>query len=226
MKRILLILLSGLGVSYGANAATTFTVTPDDTLVSTIAYNNLVAFDIFQDNTTSGTINLAWTRVSMSVPPTWDYSTCDYNTCYSGIPVSGTMAQVASGGQGFLALNLNPYSDAGTAIVRIYVYDVNFPAQGDTLTWIISTPTAINEYSLVEVELYPNPANDFVTLNTGANQSGSVQIMDLNGKLVLTAEIYDRITRIDVSMLPAGVYVIRFATGDHSEAVKELVITR
>lgn len=70
------------------------------------------------------------------------------------------------------------------------------------------------------VALYPNPATDRVTIEIrdATSQQVSVELMDMNGKIRLSDDLTVKegvtLKQLDVSVLPAGVYVLRMTWND------------
>ena len=60
----------------------------------------------------------------------------------------------------------------------------------------------------VNVEVYPNPVLDL--LNVNGKNIKMVEVIDMNGRTVLTSE---RAGRINMSTLSEGVYMVRVTTG-------------
>ncbi len=58
-----------------------------------------------------------------------------------------------------------------------------------------------------ELNLYPNPASEFITVKTNVREKASLQIYDLQGKLWLDKTISTGITTISTSELPVGTYI-------------------
>jgi hypothetical protein len=58
------------------------------------------------------------------------------------------------------------------------------------------------------LQLYPNPANDHVTVLTGSHAPVSVTVDSIEGRRVMTAEVVMEGT-LDVSQLPHGVYIVK-----------------
>jgi len=205
-----------------------YTITPDDTLADVAQLNTLTAYDIYLDNTSGSTLSLAWTRVSLSMPAGWDYSLCDYTNCYAGIPASGTMTPCPAAGQAFLAVNINPYAINGTAVVRIYVYDTSSPSIGDTLTWILSTPTGVEEHAAAAFTLFPNPAGSQLVLHAVKTpvEGATFAILGMDGREVMTIPAVAEETHVDVSALAAGNYLLRYTTPEGNYSVQRLMIAR
>ncbi|MBE0646971.1 MAG: C10 family peptidase [Bacteroidales bacterium] len=80
-----------------------------------------------------------------------------------------------------------------------------------------------------QISLFPNPANDLVTIEfkTTFPQSVRFEVMDVNGRIRLSdhAEATSGMsqTKIDIKMLPAGVYFLHI-TGKQETIVKKLII--
>jgi len=60
------------------------------------------------------------------------------------------------------------------------------------------------------IELYPNPANDFITVNT--QKDTVIYIIDTSGRILITQNVANSSERIDVSKLSCGIYFVK--TGD------------
>ena len=69
-----------------------------------------------------------------------------------------------------------------------------------------------------EVKMYPNPVNDFLTIE---NTTGVVTILDASGK-VLNEQFSKGITSVDFSDLPKGVYFVRISNENDATTYKIL----
>jgi hypothetical protein len=64
------------------------------------------------------------------------------------------------------------------------------------------------------VQVYPNPATDFVTIRFAealSNQPVNFVVTDMMGRKLLSEDSVNSLFTIDVSQWPSGVYVIRLA---------------
>ncbi len=57
-----------------------------------------------------------------------------------------------------------------------------------------------------DLNVYPNPADDYVTIEIPENRNGDLYIIDAIGQLVYHRTDYKGIERLDVSFLPIGIY--------------------
>jgi hypothetical protein len=89
--------------------------------------------------------------------------------------------------------------------------------------------TASVEEQLSQLQLYPNPAQDWAELSFGEAFSGTVslQLLDMSGKVLLDEQVdasQQRSHRIQLTEagLKAGLYLLRLRQGEHSQTLKLL----
>jgi photosystem II stability/assembly factor-like uncharacterized protein len=73
--------------------------------------------------------------------------------------------------------------------------------------------TTVDRKEAGQVELFPNPSADVVTLRTMDEASLPVEVIDAMGRVVLRTSTTGRETRIDLSSLKAGLYRVRTGIG-------------
>ena len=67
---------------------------------------------------------------------------------------------------------------------------------------------------LTGIELYPNPANSYITIDFGSsNDINQLVIVDISGKEVLTQEVNTTAHQVDIQRLSSGVYNICLSNG-------------
>ena len=94
----------------------------------------------------------------------------------------------------YVAINLNSING-----YKLYIDDVQLRVQD---------PLGLNETAKTRVNIYPNPATDFISVTSDSPVS-AVAIYDLSGKAVVGESAAQK---IDVSMLNAGIYIVRIKT--------------
>jgi hypothetical protein len=77
--------------------------------------------------------------------------------------------------------------------------------------------TPVNQPSL---QLFPNPASDFVNLS-GLQVNETIRLFDLNGRLFISRKAASESETVPVSHLPAGLYVVRIGNGQTVKLVKQ-----
>ncbi|GDX47822.1 hypothetical protein LBMAG25_06400 [Bacteroidota bacterium] len=71
--------------------------------------------------------------------------------------------------------------------------------------------------------LYPNPANSSITIETGSNGKYTFELTDALGRIVTTVEFNNRTTTFNISNLPSGIYAASIVT-DGKRITKKLVV--
>ena len=79
----------------------------------------------------------------------------------------------------------------------------------------------IDQVSLDDVSLFPNPATSTVTVR--ANGMEQVSIIDLNGRTVMTQRVNTETATFDLGTLAKGTYFVRIV-GQQASAVRKLVV--
>lgn len=88
----------------------------------------------------------------------------------------------------------------------------------------VAAPIGISDVSsAANFHIYPNPANDIITVKHELNSNIEVSIYTLTGAQVSNTIVSSNSNNIDVSSLPAGYYILKAKSGD-LEHVEKLII--
>jgi polyhydroxybutyrate depolymerase len=71
------------------------------------------------------------------------------------------------------------------------------------------------------IQFFPNPAVDYLTLLS--NGKGTLEILDITGKLMQRSNITESSQIVDIRGLSAGMYVMKFTSGN-SSSVQKLIV--
>ena len=86
-----------------------------------------------------------------------------------------------------------------------------------------------NQLDNISINIYPNPANDFIVIqvNSLVKKSINVELFDITGKIIQKSIIYpgSTITHLDTRSLHNGQYIVRF-TSNNKSVVKKVMITK
>lgn len=127
---------------------------------------------------------------------------------------------------------VDPRGSEGTSVINYCYFNV---AKTDSacllLTYDISSTTGIVKNSHQKfVKVFPNPAHENLNLvfNTEKKYSNTeIQILDLNGKVVLTEQINETsegLIKLNVNALPSGIYVCNLVADGITIARDKVVI--
>ena len=89
-----------------------------------------------------------------------------------------------------------------------------------TSTYTCSATLANSEVKKQKISIYPNPAKEYVNLNRQTKASSVAKITTADGRLVKEIKITDNQTKIDVSGLAKGLYLIT-VDGESQKLIKE-----
>ena len=81
---------------------------------------------------------------------------------------------------------------------------------------------AINENALENINIYPNPSNGEITINSTENENYSIVVIDVLGNKIYSDSKVGKST-IDLSSFGAGVYIIQLSN-ENSASSKRVVI--
>ncbi len=83
-------------------------------------------------------------------------------------------------------------------------------------TWIsagyptVKTVTAVENLNATKlIELYPNPANNYLNVSFESESTGKLFLFDLTGKVIREEFLDPGLQSIDVSGIPKGMYIIK-----------------
>lgn len=86
----------------------------------------------------------------------------------------------------------------------------------------IDPSLSVNDFSVGSIKIYPNPASDFITIESNTTVITSISVYDILGKNVLSQnELINN--RLNVSMLNNGVYFLKI-NADGNIVTKKIII--
>ena len=95
----------------------------------------------------------------------------------------------------------------------------------DSVSLVECTGVGVDENSFEEIKIYPNPANDFLTLNTGDLKNIQVEFFDISGRKLFQQKVNTNQESIDVSALANGLYVCTVYSGDKVVRREKVVVS-
>ena len=124
-------------------------------------------------------------------------------------------------GMKYLGLNLDISGESHLGWISIEVvasndtitlHDIGYnTAASDGITAGLMSLTSVNDISLIDFEIYPNPCRNQISIDwPNSNSSVRYSISDLTGKSMLNGAANKN---IDVSILASGIYILTIAEG-------------
>ncbi|MFV0268843.1 MAG: right-handed parallel beta-helix repeat-containing protein [Draconibacterium sp.] len=100
--------------------------------------------------------------------------------------------------------------------------DLVYEEWGSALIQISEELTGTDDVLLLDVNMYPNPATDNVTLSFSVLPEGETKVFfaDMSGKILSVKEIRSTREEFDLRSLPSGIYMVRIVLGNSSKVVK------
>lgn len=183
-------------------------------------------------NKTGLDLPMHWRIVEESLPNGWVALVEDVDTNYHTHMDSADFvlpAVVAPGD--YMIVSFQPNNVVGTGRVVLNLYPQNDVADSLHLTYIgittagdtTDTTTAIVDAELLEWAYYPNPATEQLYLQSSLPIK-AVQLLDMNGKLILDQPSQSSASTVDISAIAAGVYLLHVEWDNGSTATELLKI--
>ena len=198
-----------------------------DTLTYTIHFQN-TGSDTAENITVVDTLNSHFNMHSLKIlgtsaamTPKWlAANVVEFNFNEINLPDSSEN-EPASHGEVQFSIALNAGVPYGTEISnKAYIYfDENTPvitnAAVDTFAW----PNSVTNVTAgLPVSVYPIPATDKIYIDN--LDGGQVTLLNMNGSVILKQGVTGKTATIDVSSLPAGVYMIKAVNGYNTATFK------
>ena len=108
---------------------------------------------------------------------------------------------------GMILLSFRPYSDTATAHYRYYIEE-NGTALDSLDIIVYNSFLSIDKQDAYQFQIYPNPTSNLLNIKTeNLDDNLNVTISDLTGKKILTQQIINGKTQLNIEHLSKGVYI-------------------
>jgi uncharacterized repeat protein (TIGR01451 family) len=109
------------------------------------------------------------------------------------------------------------WADTMTGSIKVVQTDSN-GCIGSTEQSIVVYPLSISEAEASSFSIYPNPTDGIIEIQLNElSGSDRMEILDIQGRVVYTNNLYNTSTRIDLSALASGSYTVRMIGDNVSE---------
>ena len=90
-------------------------------------------------------------------------------------------------------------------------------------TYIPINSNSIDAANVETFSVMPNPAKDVVYIDCPQTIDAEMQVVDAMGRVVANGKVLANNAKFDVSMLPAGLYVLRISNSNGTKLAKFVV---
>ncbi|MEX2595493.1 MAG: T9SS type A sorting domain-containing protein [Salibacteraceae bacterium] len=122
--------------------------------------------------------------------------------------------QLPPAGQGYILIAIKPNNNLqnGDSVVlnADIFFDFNYPITTNDAVTVFGA-LGVHDSDKALVALYPNPTTDFISITSEALIE-SIAFYDLRGRLVASETIHTYKTQYDLSLQPAGLYMVKIQT--------------
>lgn len=88
----------------------------------------------------------------------------------------------------------------------------------------LTNVVSIKEYEALKVNVYPNPASDFINIELYRNEDLTVNVVNSIGQTVMTESFADTdLAKLNTQNLAEGVYFLNLKAGDETSTIKVVV---
>lgn len=217
-------------VAFDANSDTLCISYDCDSINVTVPYNCQASFTLDTANSGNGTVYLwntsTWDSSVTNVYQWWDFG--DGDTAGGAFPTH----IYNSPGAYYVCLSLYTTGPAGVCqssfcdtLTVDSAGNVVFK-NGNSFTLIVQDPSTIGieeNFTVSKMNMYPNPADEYVTISGAGRGELKWQLIDMKGTAIGrgTERINgDESFSIDVSAYPKGLYILRLENGKVAEHYK------
>ena len=141
---------------------------------------------------------------------------------FAALAISQNSEVIASSGESLEQGNLKVEFTIGETIIATHSGNNNELTQGFHQSNLVVTK--IKEISPLSIQVFPNPTQDIITISSEENKNFQINLTNLNGQLLQQVIISQNTTSLDLSALPAGIYLLQAI--DQQQTVKTYKINK
>ncbi len=119
------------------------------------------------------------------------------------------------------------FPTAGTYTVSLTASNSFGASAAITKTIAVQVCTGIEENSKKLIKIYPNPANQLLTIDMGLlSGTKTIEIIDMQGKLLLSKLSVDQIVTLEIASVPIGCYFVNVVINNKIYTTETIFIER
>lgn len=225
MKRSILSLaltfISFLSFSQG------FSISPSDSVHLDVQIGGYytATIDLPFNASPNDTVFIGWELLSVETPAgsNWDYSYCDYTSCYTANVTTSVMTPIMDGQMAFFKVNVIP-DTPGFGRFKVKVYNNDDPLNFSVLTFTFNSTLSVFENVSENIVVYPNPCTEESINIKNVSNITNMSIVSSTGSIMYYSEELSESVNIEVSNYSPGVYFIHFVENTGDTSTQKLMI--
>lgn len=208
MKKLPLLVFCLL-IGFGAMAQT-YTISNKVNYLNCSAGDNYIESIVTITNTGNADTQFTWVRLDQNLLSGWGVQLCDPITCFDPVPASNSFT-LKKGKSGLLSFKITPNGKVGTGKINIGLSLNGASGPFDTITFNVNSWAngVSSSAKLPDLSVYPNPAQNEITINYDSKFNYQIDIVNIIGNRVRSYNNVDGPVKLDISDLPDGVYIVK-----------------
>lgn len=208
MKKFSLIILFAFLVLGQSVIAQDLTIEPSPVYVDDVTAEDFDrAANSFIYNHTESSMSLTWIRTEIEITDGWTSAVCDNIDCHGSSMYTGVF-YLAAGASGPMDVHVYPHQLEGAAIIKVEVHETDVPSNSTSAMYYFNQAVGVTERLTEAIKIYPNPTQDYISIDNTENLAVKADVFSVTGKLVLSSSLTGS-ERINVQGLPAGNYILK-----------------
>ena len=184
-----------------------FTFSPSDTHSATLEMDVYSEHQINVFHDLSDSAFISWRVIEEEYPAEWDVQLCDWQHCYTYLPVTGNMLGVPEGGSGYIRLLINPMNVSGNGHIMLWIYPTGMMDDHVEIHFNFNTVIAnVNGGQPIETcNLFVDEKSKSLVITNAP--VGEMTICSVTGAEIKRTLIFDSNAVEDVSIFSQGIYI-------------------
>ena len=151
-----------------------------------------------------------WEITNIEKEDEWDYTViAGFNGIADPEPKDTFNFELTQNSDEYFKLAFNLYGNAGQGTITLTVWSKLHPEIRDSITLTINARdlVSIDNFEVLEANIYPNPTSNIITIQT--KPGASYTLTNLQGQVIKEGKLSDATSYVDISDIQSGTYFIR-----------------
>jgi PKD repeat protein len=116
------------------------------------------------------------------------------------------------------------YTSSGVKNITLITTNASGSSTAITKTITINTCTGIEELTSEQISIYPNPANDYITISIDNSiEFATISLIDVLGKEIMSRNVTQSTSQLNLSGISNGIYSLKLKD-EHNHSFTKLIV--